>query len=527
MIRTLLTQLMTMGITGSLVILLILLLRLLLRRAPKIFSYVLWAVALARLLVPISIEAPVSVIPVPVSGSNLAAQFSASATVVIPVAQTQAATVTQTVDHLPLLFGLWLIGAAVMALWGLVGSWRLERRLRCRMRLTGNVYLADHIASPFVAGLLRPKIYLPSDLAEEEYPYILAHERHHIRRFDHVIRFLAYTALCLHWYNPLVWIAFRLSARDMEMSCDEAVLEQLGRDIRCDYSASLLNLARQHSRVAWSPVAFGETSTAARIKHVLKWKRPALRYVLLAALICGLGALSALTDPVIQEAVPRLDQQSFMEVALPSGWNYDTIFKGSTSGMVGLKLWSDVAPNTLVELWYYKDGYDVSTSSTLSSYFTQLEFAPGTTETDGNWTWLLSGCRTAVTQDDGAGGIVYHEVYADAPNYLIQTIEMKSRQVIQSSFLNLSRDGQAAITGGNLSNYQFKTVSGQICVNLGAAGHYDTLALYESYTNKCLASFTPAVYDGIRSCIFTGLEAGKEYYLTFSGSEDTLITISQ
>ena len=170
MIRTLLTQLITMGITGSLVILLILLLRLLLRRAPKILSYVLWAVALARLLVPISIEAPVSVIPVPVSGSNLAAQFSASATVVIPVAQTQAATVTQTVDHLPLLFGLWLIGAAVMALWGLVGSWRLERRLRCRMRLTGNVYLADHIASPFVRGCCGPRSTCPRILPRKNIP---------------------------------------------------------------------------------------------------------------------------------------------------------------------------------------------------------------------------------------------------------------------------------------------------------------------------------------------------------------------
>ncbi len=160
-----------------------------------------------------------------------------------------------------------------------------------------HVYLADHITTPFVLGVLRPRIYLPSSLTQEQQSYILLHEQHHIRRLDHVCKLLAYAALCLHWFNPLVWLAFFLSGKDMEMSCDEAVLRQMGDGIRADYSASLLSLATGHRILAGAPLAFGEGDTKDRIRHVLDHKKPRTWVVLTALVLCGILALALMTNP--------------------------------------------------------------------------------------------------------------------------------------------------------------------------------------------------------------------------------------
>ena len=149
---------------------------------------------------------------------------------------------------------------------------RLRRKLVGAVPLCENIYLADHIASPFVLGLFRPKIFLPSSLSEVEQEYIIQHEKHHIRRGDHVTRILAFAALCVHWFNPLVWLAFVLSGRDMEMSCDEAVMKRMDGDIRADYSASLLT-SPQDANI-WGHAGLWE-ATLAEIKNVLNYKKPA------------------------------------------------------------------------------------------------------------------------------------------------------------------------------------------------------------------------------------------------------------
>ena len=157
-----------------------------------------------------------------------------------------------------------------------------------------NIYLADYIPSPFVMGLFRPKIYLPSTLTETERGYILRHEQYHLRRRDHVVKLLSFLALCVHWFNPLVWAAFILAGKDMEMSCDEAVVRELGEDIRADYSASLLSLATGRRIVAGMPLAFGEGDTGGRIRNLLNWKRPQPWIIAVCAVVCvGLIALCA------------------------------------------------------------------------------------------------------------------------------------------------------------------------------------------------------------------------------------------
>lgn len=181
---------------------------------------------------------------------------------------------------------LWLLGAATLALLNTVRWVKLRRRLLCALPLRENIYLADHIPVPFVMGLVRPRIYLPSDLAGEEQAYIIRHEQHHIRRGAPLFRLLAFAALCVHWFNPLVWLAFTLAGRDMEMACDKAVLRQSGGQIRADYSLSLLRYSVGNNRFIGAPLAFGVGDTRERIENVMKYKKPTLFTVALAAVLC-------------------------------------------------------------------------------------------------------------------------------------------------------------------------------------------------------------------------------------------------
>lgn len=315
-----------MSLTASVVILAVLAVRLLLRRAPKVFAYALWAVVLFRLLCPVSVTSAVSLMGalgapaqertavtsvVEYVPADIMIRGTAPAVTQLPQpplpAETGGAVSDAPADTAPaavpamsfnepvfILTLIWLAGMVLLLAYSLVSLLRLRRRLVGTVRLRDNIYLADHIPSPFVMGLFRPKIYLPSTLTETERGYILRHEQYHLRRRDHLVKFLSFLALCIHWFNPLVWAAFILSGKDMEMSCDEAVVRELGEDIRADYSASLLSLATGRRIVAGMPLAFGEGDTGSRIRNLLNWKRPRPWVMAVCAVVCvGLIALCA------------------------------------------------------------------------------------------------------------------------------------------------------------------------------------------------------------------------------------------
>ena len=304
-----------MSITASIAILVILLARILLKRAPKIFSYVLWAVVLFRLLCPVSLTSQFSLmglVPAPTTEAGRMEYVSWN----IPHTERPAVAVdvpasdlNQTTDHgvepptvtvgetdsadvlISVVSMVWICGVAAMLMFHLLQLIRLRRNLIGSMPLKDNIYLADYIPTPFVMGLIRPKIYLPSAMSEAEQSYIIQHEKHHIHRGDHVIKLLAFAAVCIHWFNPLVWLAFVLSSRDMEMSCDEAVIKQVGRDIRADYSSSLLQFSTGKRVILGTPLAFGEGETKERIENIMRYKKPTMIIVVLAAVVCvGLTA---------------------------------------------------------------------------------------------------------------------------------------------------------------------------------------------------------------------------------------------
>ena len=282
-----------MSITASVAILVILLARIILKRAPKIFSYALWAVVLFRLLCPVSLtsqfsllglfqaptteagrieyvsldvpntQRPAVAVDDPASDPDQVADHGAEPSVVEDTAADSADALVSIASM------VWICGVTVMLILNLLQLIRLRRKLVGSIPLKENIYLADYIPTPFVMGLIRPKIYLPSAMSEAEQSYIIQHEKHHIRRGDHVIKLLAFAAVCIHWFNPLVWLAFALSSKDMEMSCDEAVMRQIDGDIRADYSSSLLQFSTGKRVIVGTPLAFGEGDTKERIENII------------------------------------------------------------------------------------------------------------------------------------------------------------------------------------------------------------------------------------------------------------------
>ncbi len=319
-----------MSIAGSWVIGFVLLARLLLRRAPARFRYCLWGLVLLRLLIPVTLESHASLMPErqaiavnairapepPPAGlppvttdaapdETVPAGASGERAGNIPVAAqgtVQKAAPPTPVFSWPLLLrsglralrAVWLPGVALVLGYSALSFLRLKRQLVGAARLRDNIWLADHIGTAFALGVLRPRIYLPSSLPEEEQAYILLHEQTHLRRRDPLWKLLGLLALAVHWFNPLVWVAVRCAGRDMELSCDEAVLSRLGPGIRQQYAASLLRL----SAVRQAGVAFGEGSTKARILNVLRYKNPRQLATLAGAAAVILLACGLLTDPV-------------------------------------------------------------------------------------------------------------------------------------------------------------------------------------------------------------------------------------
>ncbi len=204
------------------------------------------------------------------------------------------------VDHAALFLrigaAVWLAGMAVLLLYALVSAILLKRRLRTATRLSEGVYRSEAVRSPFLLGFFRPKIYVPYGLEPDTLSYVICHERYHLRRRDDLWKAVGFLALALHWFNPAVWIAFRLMTRDMEMSCDEHVLSE-NRQITRAYSMSLLSFAANRRFPAPSPLAFGETDVKKRIRNVLDWKKPKIRVTVLSALLCAAAIVACAADP--------------------------------------------------------------------------------------------------------------------------------------------------------------------------------------------------------------------------------------
>lgn len=402
-------DLLDLNTTVSYVILFVLCVRQFLKGAPKIFSYALWGIVLLRLLVPFSIESSMSFLPERTEFSSMVEMNAVLPEIQFetpndrvdnewrventahgePLVQTY-----HTVDAETYLTFAWLFGIAGMALYSGISYWKLRRKVRTVIPLRKGICLCDEISTPFVMGIFRPVIYLPSALETADRNYIIAHERHHIRRGDHIFKALGFLALTIHWFNPLVWLAFSLANRDMEMSCDEAVIRKLGESIRADYSATLLNVATGHRLFAGTPLAFGEGNPTERVRNLSKWKKPAIWVMVLCVLVCAVLAVCLLTDPEIYQPM-ELPQETAKTIQivlhnepLPNGYFEDRdkdgnlIFTDGTNTVGGVFCYAIAEgvydPEEHIEVLLYKMG--------IPDYMdTSLYFRGGMTAAGGGW----------------------------------------------------------------------------------------------------------------------------------------------
>jgi beta-lactamase regulating signal transducer with metallopeptidase domain len=340
----------------TLVILAVLLVRLLLRRLPKKYSYLLWSVVGIRMLLKLQLPSRFGLLSLwhymtqQISGSQLLTapkQLTNMQKITDPQAGAQnlqpagqlitGQTVTGATQGLSqagsglgsgvnqilqICMLIWIAGMIVLLLYGILSYFKCRRMTVQAVHMEGNIWECDHLTTPFVLGIVRPRIYIPFHLSAEEKPYILAHETYHIRRGDPIVRLLAFVLLTFYWINPFVWLAYFLMIRDMEMSCDEAVLLQLGTQIRKAYSNSLLTFATGRKQVTFSPLAFGESDTSGRIKNILDFKKPkvwgsflAILAVILAAVFCLTGQKTEDDTSASQTADAAQSEQQVTENA--------------------------------------------------------------------------------------------------------------------------------------------------------------------------------------------------------------------
>ncbi|MGM9608426.1 MAG: M56 family metallopeptidase [Oscillospiraceae bacterium] len=316
-------KVLNMSMTASYVIAAVLLLRLFLRKMPKKISYLLWSVVAFRLCCPISWQSVFSLfslaprtatVQVTAGGAaqldhipntvTAAVQPQAGAGAAVPVnpGEVVSGSLPAAASADPLQFWItvgtvvWCAGMAALLIYSVICYVKMCRQMRTAVLLRDNIYQSDCIRSPFLLGLIHPKIYIPFGLDGDTLNYVLEHERYHIRRRDYLVKPFAFLLLTVHWFNPLCWLSFHLMGRDMEMSCDEKVIAGGANRVKA-YSTTLLSFAVSPHFPAPSPLAFGETSVKSRIKNVLNWKKPKTWVTLLAVLLCVLAVLACAANP--------------------------------------------------------------------------------------------------------------------------------------------------------------------------------------------------------------------------------------
>ena len=309
-------RLFNMSVTASWLVLAIVLLRLTFKKAPKALWCLLWAMVALRLLCPVSFESSLSLVPTAQPVPEAIAVLPTGALPMVSEAVHTAAAVPAAAPRswLSLLSRVWILGMAAMTAYTAFTYFRIRRRLREAVPVRDNILSCDRIDTPFILGLFRPKIYLPSNLDPMDIPYVLAHEQAHLRRRDHWWKPLGYLLLTVYWFNPVLWLAYILLCRDIEMACDEKVMKTLGIGSKKAYSMALIRCSVSRKSISACPLAFGEVGVKERVKTVLNYKKPAFWVILIAALTCIVLAVCFLSNPKTEE-IPDLSQVfSFQEL---------------------------------------------------------------------------------------------------------------------------------------------------------------------------------------------------------------------
>ena len=312
-----------MSLVSAMLVAALLLLRPILKKAPKAFMCALWGLVGIRLVCPFTVESVLSLIPTanPVRKEVLLSQIEpmvyeskmSTETIITNTIASSGAKITPLQAMVFVSAFLWAVVVAIMLVVSLVSFLRLKKTVSASLNTGYGVFVNDSIPSPFVLGIFKPRIYLPSNITEDEKAYVIAHEVAHIKRGDHLIKPLGYIILSLHWFNPLVWVAYILLCRDIESACDERVISKMSDEDKKAYSSVLLRLSLPSKKIRACPLAFGEAGVKQRIKSVATYKKPALWICAVAAVIAVTLCVGFMTNPVVEAKTEKESETMTVE----------------------------------------------------------------------------------------------------------------------------------------------------------------------------------------------------------------------
>ena len=324
-------KIINMSISASWLVLAVLILRFVLKKAPKWINVLLWGIVAIRLICPFSFESTLSLIPsaetIPLNigmdtTPTINSGISAINNAVNPIiSQSNTPMAGASVNLLQITIGIyeyiWIFGMIALALYTAISYWRLHRKVDTAVRYKDNIFQSENVSFPFVLGIIKPRIYLPFKMNGQYLEYVVAHEQAHICRKDHWWKPLGFLLLMIHWFNPLMWLAYVLLCRDIELACDEKVIKELCNEQRGDYTQALVACSVNRRMIAACPLAFGEVSVKERVKSVMNYKKPAFWVIIISVIVCVGVAVCFLTNPkqdsyTLRIVVPAGSQEKFV-----------------------------------------------------------------------------------------------------------------------------------------------------------------------------------------------------------------------
>ena len=341
-------KIINMSISASWLVLAVLILRFVLKKAPKWINVLLWGIVAIRLICPFSFESPLSLIPsaetIPLnigmdSTPTINSGISAINNAVNPIiSQSNTPMAGASVNLLQITIGIyeyiWIFGMIALALYTAISYWRLRRKVDTAVRYKDNIFQSENVSFPFVLGIIKPRIYLPFKMNGQYLEYVVAHEQAHICRKDHWWKPLGFLLLMIHWFNPLMWLAYVLLCRDIELACDEKVIKELGNEQRGDYTQALVACSVNRRMIAACPLTFGEVGVKERVKSVMNYKKPALWVIIIAVIVCVGVAVCFLTNP---------KQDSYtLRIVVPAGSQEEFVYTDEEVSAIrnSIKIWS-------------------------------------------------------------------------------------------------------------------------------------------------------------------------------------------
>ena len=404
-------KIINMSISASWLIFAVLILRLVLKKAPKWVNVLLWGIVAIRLICPFSFESALSLIPSAetfpkkiISGPSFDVQSG-----ITPVDNRindylgdryfEGVTVPANNGNtiMTILTIVWTIGILLLVAYTVISYWRLHREIDTAVRYKDNIFQSENVSSPFVLGLIKPRIYLPFKLDGQDMEHVVAHEQAHIRRKDHWWKPLGFLLLTIHWFNPLMWLAYVLLCRDIELACDEKVIKGLSNEQRADYTQALVACSVNHRMIAACPLTFGEVGVKERVKSVMNYKKPAFWVIIIAVIVCVGVAVCFLTNP-------KQDRYT-LRIVVPAGSQEEFVYTDEEVSTVrnSIKIWSgDGLGDTEVLLFPVNKTAETGYTATYLTHGMPVEFDA---EKD---TWFKIGVNMQNSTNEDI--IVYVEV---------------------------------------------------------------------------------------------------------------------